>query len=58
MEEPKVAAVPLEAQPEVIQRIKLRERAEKNFSDADLQKMIKERNFFNKRLRPGREISQ
>lgn len=39
--------------PEVFNRIKLRDRAEKKFSDQDLQKMIKERNFFNSKINPG-----
>ena len=52
-EEPEVAAVAPEAKPEVIERIKLRDRAEKNFSDRDLQRMIWDRNFFNRRFNPG-----
>jgi len=48
----RVAAVPAGPKPEVTERIKLRDKAEKNFSDADLQKMIKERNFFNKKFNP------
>ena len=52
-EEPEVAAVAPEAKPEVIERIKLRDRAEKNFSDRDLQRMIRERNFFNRQFNPG-----
>jgi hypothetical protein len=48
----RVAALPSKPKPEVTERIKLRDKAEKNFSDADLQKMIKERNFFNKQLNP------
>lgn len=51
--EPKVASVPPETKPEVIDRIKLRDRAEKNFNDQDLQNMIKERNFFNRQYNPG-----
>ena len=53
VEEPKVAAVPPEAKPEVPERIKLRDKAEKNFSDQDLRNMIKEYNFFNSQLNPG-----
>jgi len=53
MEEPKVAAVPPETKPEVIERIKLRDKAEKNFSDEDLQKMIRDRNFFNRQYNLG-----
>ena len=49
----RVAAIPAETKPVVIERIKLRDRAEKNFSDQDLQKMIKERNFFNRQFNPG-----
>jgi len=49
----RAAAIPTETKPEVIERIKLRDRAEKNFSDQDLQKMIKERNFFNRQFNPG-----
>jgi len=48
----RVAAVPAGPKPEVTERIKLRDKAEKNFNDADLQKMIKERNFFNKKSNP------
>jgi hypothetical protein len=48
----RVAAVPAGPKPEVTERIKLRDKAEKNFSDSDLQKMIKERNFFNKKSNP------
>jgi len=39
--------------PEVFNRIKLRDRAEKKFSDQDLQKMLKERNFFSNQFNPG-----
>jgi hypothetical protein len=53
VEEPKVASVPPETKPEVIDRIKLRDRAEKDFNDQDLQNMIKERNFFNRQYNPG-----
>jgi len=53
VEEPKVAAVPPKTKTEVIERIKLRDRAEKNFSDQDLQKMIRDRNFFNRQYNPG-----
>ena len=52
-EEPEVAAVAPEAKPEVIERIKLRDRAEKNFSDRDLQRMIWDRNFFNRQFNPA-----
>jgi hypothetical protein len=38
----------IETEPGVIERIKLRDRAEKNFSDQDLQRMIKERNFWSR----------
>jgi hypothetical protein len=48
----RVAAIPTGPKPEVAERIKLRDKAEKNLSDADLQKMIKERNFFNKKFNP------
>ena len=49
----RVAAIPTGPKPEVAERIKLRDKAEKNLSDADLQKMIKERNFFNKKFNTG-----
>ena len=52
----RVAAIPAGPKPEVTERIKLRDKAEKNFSDADLQKMIKERNFFNKKFNPEGEF--
>ena len=52
-EESEVAAVAPEAKPEVIERIKLRDRAEKNFSDRDLQRMIWDRNFFNRQFNPA-----
>jgi len=48
-----VAAIPAETKPEVIERIKLRAKAELNFGDQDLQKMIKERNFFNRQYNLG-----
>jgi Protein of unknown function (DUF1566) len=52
-EEPNVAAVAPEPKPEEVnERIKLRDKGEKNFTDQDLQKMISERNFFNKPLNP------
>ena len=53
VEQPKVAAVPPENKPVVTQRIRLRAEAELNFTDQALQKMIKERNFFNEKLNPG-----
>ena len=43
----------VETKPEVLDRIKLRDRAETKFSDQDLQKMLKERNFFSRRFNPG-----
>jgi hypothetical protein len=52
-EEPKAEAVVTQPKPELIKRIKLRDRAEKDFSDRDLQKMIWERNFFNRQFNPG-----
>jgi len=48
----RIAATPAGPKPEVRDRIKLRDKAEKNLSDGDLQKMIKERNFFNKQSNP------
>jgi hypothetical protein len=48
----RVAAVPAGPKPEVTERIKLRDKAEKNFSDSDLQKMVMQRNFFNKKSNP------
>jgi hypothetical protein len=48
----RVATIPTGPKPEVLDRIKLRDKAENNFSDSDLQKMIKERNFFNSRSNP------
>lgn len=38
----------IETKPEVTERIKLRAKAEPNFNDQDLQKMLKERHFFNR----------
>jgi hypothetical protein len=52
-EAPEAAAVAPGTKPELIKRIKLRDRAEKDFSDRDLQKMIWERNFFYRQLNPG-----
>jgi hypothetical protein len=52
-EEPNVADVAPEPKPEeVIEKIKLRDKAERNFSDQDLQKMIWKRNFFNRQFNP------
>ena len=48
----RVAAVPAGPKPEVTERIKLRDKAEKNFSDSDLQKMVKQRNFFHSKSNP------
>lgn len=52
-EEAKVAAVQPEAKAAVTERIKLRAEPVKDFSDQDLQNMIKEHNFFNRKLNPG-----
>ena len=51
--EEKVAAISADKRPEDVERIDLRDRAEKNFSDQDLYEMITERNFFNKQINPG-----
>lgn len=53
VEAPKVATAPSETKPEVLERIKLRAKPELNFDDQDLQKMIKDHNFFNSRYNPG-----
>jgi hypothetical protein len=48
-----LAAISGNTRPEVIERIKLRDKAETNFGDQDLQTMIKARNFFNRQYNPG-----
>jgi hypothetical protein len=48
-----LAAVSGDTRSEVVKRMKLREKAETNFGDQDLQKMIKDHNFFNSQYNPG-----
>jgi hypothetical protein len=48
----RVAAISAGPKPEVTERIKLRDKAEKNFSDSDLQKMVTQRNFFHSKSYP------
>ena len=45
-----VAAISADKRPEVVERINLRDRAEKDFTDQDLYKMVMERNFFNRKI--------
>ena len=42
----------VETRPETAEKIKLRHRAEKDFSDQNLEKMIRDRNFFNVKFNP------
>jgi hypothetical protein len=48
-----LAAISGNTRTEVVERIKLREKAETNFADQDLRKMIKDHNFFNRQYNPG-----
>lgn len=51
-EQEQVAAISGDKRPEVSEKIKLREKGEPDFSDQDLQKLIKERNFYNRQYNP------
>ena len=48
-----VAAISGDKRPVVVEPIKLRDRAERDFGDQDLEKMVKTYNFFSRQFNPG-----